>query len=124
MIKATNIEWDIDVDEELEEEEEISLPDTIIIPHTIEEDDDDAVSDYISEMTGFCHYGFCIEECYDDEVLGYIAEHTSDPTDCVYLIKTLLGVDSQALMLGMLSEMFGHKYSEDELVYFINHCDI
>ena len=124
MIKATNIDWDIDVDEELAEEEGISLPDTIIIPHTIEEDDEDAISDYISDMTGFRHYGFDIEECDDDEVLGYIAEHTNDPVNCVYLIKTLLGIDSQVLMLSMLSEMFGHKYTEDELVYFINHCDI
>ena len=54
MVKATNIKWDTDgVEENLLEE--------IEIPDYIDEEDDDAISDYISDMTGFCHFGFDIE---------------------------------------------------------------
>lgn len=56
-MKATNIQWDADCDE---------LPTEIEIPKDFisenGEVDEDAVSDYISDETGFCHYGFEIEE--------------------------------------------------------------
>ena len=48
-MKAVNIKWDTDGDEKLE------IPDEII--EQLEEDGD-AVSDYVSEQTGFCHYGY------------------------------------------------------------------
>lgn len=50
-IKAVNIEWDVDYKEDLE-----GLPTEIEIPAGIE--DEDKISDYISEITGFCHKGF------------------------------------------------------------------
>ena len=49
-MKAINIKWDVDYEEELED-----LPTEIDIPNNI---DIDAISDYISDVTGFCHYGF------------------------------------------------------------------
>ena len=49
-MKAINIDWDVDYEEELED-----LPTEIDIPNNI---DIDAISDYISDVTGFCHYGF------------------------------------------------------------------
>lgn len=54
MVKATNIKWDTDGVEE-------NLPEEIEIPDYIDEEDDDAISDYISDVTGFCHFGFDIE---------------------------------------------------------------
>lgn len=55
-IKAINIEWDVDYPEDLE-----NLPQEIEIPNGIE--DDDEISDYISDYTGFCHKGFEIVLC-------------------------------------------------------------
>lgn len=54
-MKATDIIWDIDYEEELE-----NLPTEIEIPDGME--DDDEISDYISEKTGFCHKGFKLDK--------------------------------------------------------------
>lgn len=50
-MKAINIDWDIDYEEDRE-----SLPTEIEIPVDIE--DEDKISDYLSDVTGFCHKGF------------------------------------------------------------------
>lgn len=54
-MKATNIVWDTDSQEVME-----SLPTEIDIPEGME--DDDAISDYLSDFTGFCHYGYVLED--------------------------------------------------------------
>lgn len=54
-MKAVNIQWDTDGDQELLKE----LPTEIDIPDGM--DDEDEISDYISDVTGFCHCGFEIE---------------------------------------------------------------
>ena len=51
-MKAINIKWDVDTEEELED-----LPTEIEIPNNIDIEDD-AISDCLSGVTGFCHYGF------------------------------------------------------------------
>lgn len=67
-MKVTNIKWDIDIDDLGEgelEEIQANLPTEIEIPKDIEkklEEDEDAVSDYISDLTGYCHYGFVLEK--------------------------------------------------------------
>lgn len=55
-MKAINIQWDTDGDQDLLKE----LPTKIDIPDGM--DDEDEISDYISDVTGFCHYGFELEE--------------------------------------------------------------
>lgn len=50
-MKAINILWDTDG-------EEVNLPNEIKIPDWVDKDDDDGVSDYLSDATGFCHFGF------------------------------------------------------------------
>ena len=54
--KAVNIQWDIDP----EDDGGVELPNEITIPNDIE--DEEAISDYISDVTGFCHKGFELEE--------------------------------------------------------------
>lgn len=55
-MKATNIEWDIDN----EDDEPIpNLPSEIEIPNDIPEEE---ISDYISDVTGFCHKGYVLEK--------------------------------------------------------------
>lgn len=51
-MRATNIKWDADGDLELLQE----LPTEIEIP--VRMTDAEEISDYVSEQTGFCHYGF------------------------------------------------------------------
>ena len=67
-MKAINIQWDVtnedyenyDWDEDCEDYsyDEIfdSLPTEIDIPDGIK--DEDEISDYLTDMTGYCHYGF------------------------------------------------------------------
>jgi len=50
-MKAINIIWDVDNDKDLE-----FLPTEIEIPKGMT--DEDEISDYISDETGFCHCGF------------------------------------------------------------------
>lgn len=50
-MKAIDIIWDVDC-----EKDQDLLPTEIEIPDEIT--DIDEVSDYISDITGFCHYGF------------------------------------------------------------------
>lgn len=77
MLKAINIKWDTDGDEEVLQD----LPTEMIIPEWLEEEYDlddpynEEISDWLSEEIGFCHYGFEIvkevtkesveEELYD-----------------------------------------------------------
>ncbi len=50
-MKAYDIQWDVDSKEDLE-----SLPEEVEIPSCITSED--AISDYLSNLTGFCHKGF------------------------------------------------------------------
>ena len=50
-MKAINIIWDTDG-------EEVNLPNEIEIPDWVDKEDDDEISDYLSDETGFCHFGF------------------------------------------------------------------
>lgn len=63
-MKATNIEWDVSdndmTDEEMQDTLEI-LPKEIDIPDGM---DEDAVSDYLSELTGFCVFGYVLDKIY------------------------------------------------------------
>lgn len=57
-MRAVNIEWDVDDERDLE-----YLPTEITIPPELEdEEDDDRISDYLSDVTGFCHKGFSLEK--------------------------------------------------------------
>lgn len=60
-MKAINILWDVD-----DEEDEISLPEEIDIPKDMT--DEDEISDYISDETGFCHYGFDLVDDNGDAI--------------------------------------------------------
>ena len=55
-MKAINIEWDIDEDYDGDLDVLQMLPNEIEIPN--EMTDEEEISDYISNETGFCHKGF------------------------------------------------------------------
>ena len=50
-MKAINILWDTDG-------EEVNLPNEIEIPDWVDKENHDEISDYLSDTTGFCHFGF------------------------------------------------------------------
>lgn len=51
-MRAINIQWDTDGDMTIAE----NLPSEIDIPSDITDPDD--ISDYLSDQTGFCHFGY------------------------------------------------------------------
>lgn len=55
-IKATNIVWDIDPEDE---DEEFKLPDEVNIPENI---DDEEIADYLSNKFGFCVTAYNLEK--------------------------------------------------------------
>lgn len=54
MLKATNILWGTDYDDDGELPTEIDIPEGMT--------DEDEISDYLSEVTGYCHQGYVLEE--------------------------------------------------------------
>lgn len=58
-MKAVDIEWDVDTEKDLD-----SLPSEIDIPEGMT--DEDKISDYLSEQTGFCHKGYVLEREFAD----------------------------------------------------------
>lgn len=54
-MKAVGIIWDVDYEEDLE-----LLPKEIEIPDWMT--DEDEISDYLSNTTGYCHKGFYLEK--------------------------------------------------------------
>lgn len=62
-MKAVNIKWDIDGDLELLRDlpKEIEIPEYLIDEDTDIDEYEEEISDYISEVTGYCHFGFDLE---------------------------------------------------------------
>lgn len=54
-MKAINIIWDVDEAEDL-----ASLPTEVPIPAGME--DDEEISNYLTDLTGFCHKGFLLTQ--------------------------------------------------------------
>ena len=54
-MKAIHILWDVDEDEDTTD---VYLPDEVEIPRELEGKDEEEISDYLTDLTGFCHKGF------------------------------------------------------------------
>lgn len=72
MLRAVDIEWDVD----LEGMEKPDLLSEVEIPEGM--DDPDEISDYLSDLTGFCHFGFRL---VGDDGEGCETEETNDAFD-------------------------------------------
>lgn len=62
MLYARDIDWDVDGDGTLAEE----LPQNVLIPDDVAQLGGDAISDYLSDTVGFCHFGYCLSENKED----------------------------------------------------------
>ncbi|OLA94859.1 MAG: hypothetical protein BHW64_01810 [Candidatus Melainabacteria bacterium LEY3_CP_29_8] len=62
-MKAVNIKWDTDGDLELLQDlpKEIEIPEYLIDEDTDIDEYEEEIADYISEVTGYCHFGFDLE---------------------------------------------------------------
>ena len=80
-IKAINIIWDVDSEEELKD-----LPTEIEVPEGMI--DEEEISDYISDMTGYCHKGFKVS--YENE---QTVSKTINKTICPYCGKKLIRLE-------------------------------
>lgn len=54
-MKAVDILWDIDIDDDEVTPESIGLPSEVEIPDDMDEDE---IEDYLSDLTGYCHSGY------------------------------------------------------------------
>lgn len=114
-MKAVNIQWDIDYDEE-----DIDLPLEIEIPDGMNNEDE--ISDYISESTGFCHKGYdllsdteyAVEihnnngfvrqiDVFNDyeEALNYCKNYNNPLLDKEYLIVVVVDYDENGNEIGL-----------------------
>lgn len=58
-MKAIKIRWDIDYDDNGDLPTEIEIPENVVKEATDEYGiDDEVISDYITNLTGYCHQGF------------------------------------------------------------------
>ena len=65
-MKATNIMWDVDIDDKgVELPAEVEIPEEYASDPELCEDKDlleETISDWLSDTFGFCHEGFILEE--------------------------------------------------------------
>lgn len=106
-MKAINIKWDTGSKKDLE-----SLPSEIEIPFGMF--DEDEISDYISNETGFCHFGF-------ELIVGLCTFPDDDKDYCKYfevpetwLVGILDSLDSVNERKGVDLERFLNNYVWDE----------
>ena len=104
-MKAVNILWDTDG-------ENVALPNEIEIPYGIINEDE--ISDYISDETGFCHYGF-------ELIVGLCTFPDDDKDYCKYfevpknwLVDILERLDNMNERKGVNLEEFLDNYVWDE----------
>lgn len=110
-MKATNIIWDTDG-------EDVALPTEIEIPNGMT--DEDEISDYITDETGFCHCGF-------ELVVGLCTFPDDDKDYCKYfevhedwLIDILERLDNMNERKGVDLEEFLDNYVWDETWFIYN----
>lgn len=112
MLKAVNIKWDVDDNEDLD-----FLPTEIELPYRMT--DDEEISDYISDTTGFCHGDF-------ELIIGLCTFPDDDKDYCKYfeveekfLLDVLERLDTFHTRKGVDLENFldNYDWTETWLVY-------
>ena len=99
-MKATNIEWDVDYQEDLED-----LPTEIEIPEGME--DEEEISDYLSDVTGFCHKGYQLVETEKISLDSLVESATTRAANNAYHAK-----QSEETMEWFYGEKIFHEFPE------------
>lgn len=108
-IIACGIEWDGD-----EEDDTIELPDEIEIPTGIT--DEEEISDYISDITGFCHYGFNVKKVY----LMFSNHITYDDIDIAGKLGNMLDCEISQEVYNKCMEAEAQEKIKDKVWELIN----
>lgn len=87
-MKATDILWAVDCEEDLE-----FLPTEIDIPDGME--DEEEIADYISDVTGFCHYGFELNIMDKKENMSPLLEEVIEKLECCDIEPTKENIKKQ-----------------------------
>lgn len=101
-MKAVNIKWNIDDEEDVLQGR---LPDEIDIP--VGMIDEEEISDYLSDTTGFCHAGF--------ELVGYPTIQAGSVQNAIDQIKDIY-LDSDICMGELLNSLEVHGLSLEEVI--------
>lgn len=107
-MKAINIEWDVDC-----AEDEDLLPSEIEIPKGMA--DDDEISDYLSDTTGFCHKGY---ELVDDMRECRIVRGGLSKQDELYEV---LSCKTGQEVLDLIIEWYGMKILSDDFFKYLQN---
>ena len=99
-MKAVNIKWDVDEKDDLK-----YLPSTMDIPCGMT--DEDEISDYLSNVIGFCHAGF--------ELVGYPTIQADSVQNAIDQIKDIY-LDSDICMGELLNSLEVHGLSLEEVI--------
>ncbi len=106
-MKAVNIEWDIDIGDNAVLPKEIDIPEVIV--------DEDEISDYISDLTGYCHKGFEIK-------LSDYKQNKKNTNE--YAIRNLWSIEQLASELIRYREEKCWDYDYDDEPYVCGRYDI
>lgn len=111
-MKAINIEWDVDF-----EEDSALLPSELELPPGME--DEEEISDYLSYITGFCHKGFSLIETPVHSSIG--SETAFTKISYMYRDADNYKVQNECIINGMLTEEQQNQIISclDEGQYFI-----
>lgn len=101
MLRVYDIKWDTDNDFSTLR----LLPSEIAVPENVErlfEENEDAISDYISEQTGFCHFGYKVSYVVDAEVVTNLASRgfSVEQDDAKYVFRKF-SVDGKAFIFSV-----------------------
>lgn len=93
-MKAYDIQWDTDG-------EEVYLPTEMEIPDEVAKEGEDAISDYLSDQTGFCHTGFMLDTdaSADNEDEGLSRLHELAKLVSLERLKELAEADAKGMVL-------------------------
>lgn len=108
-MKAVNIEWDTDGNED------VILPSKIEIPE--EMTDENEISDYLSDLTGYCHFGFELKEMSRIDIVKAYGNKEPERLNCEIIrlrprIKELIDTANACLYNGIPIYAFYAKSRE------------
>jgi len=110
MLKAINIMWDVDDKKDLKH-----LPTEIFIPEGMT--DKEEINDYLSDKSGFCHYGFELINMENKYYKGFNRD------GFIEWLEDKHGLNSFAVELLDNIIDYAHKHervSKDQFIYFVS----
>lgn len=110
-MKAVGIEWDFD------DGDKTDLPTEIDIPEGMT--DEDEISDYLSDVTGFCHKGFSLRRDFSDVKPGdkiiCFDEYSHDYEEREFLVESV-EIDKEEGVVAYGKDLDYHEDESDDYI--------